>query len=128
MKPTVVIAEDDFVILEGALRPVVSPDFEIVRTVTDGEAAVAAAQELRPEVVLLDISLPRLRGFDAARKILAAQPECKVLFVSNYWDTEYIQAAKEIGAGGYVFKTRIRSELPAAIRTALAGDFYYSVR
>jgi two-component system nitrate/nitrite response regulator NarL len=124
MKPRVLIAEDDFLILEGSLRPTLCQHFEVVAVAADGEEAVAKAEQLRPDVVLLDISLPKLRGFDAARQILAAHPECKVLFVSNYWEPVYIQAAREMGAGGYVFKSRIVTELTSAIRTALAGGFY----
>ncbi|HXS94636.1 MAG TPA: response regulator transcription factor [Candidatus Limnocylindrales bacterium] len=124
MKPRVLIAEDDFLILEGSLRPALCRHFEVVAIAGDGEEAVAKAKQLRPDVVLLDISLPKLSGFDAGRQILAAQPGCKVLFVSNYWDPAYIQAAREMGAGGYVFKSRIVTELTSAIQTALAGGFY----
>ena len=124
MKPRVLIAEDDFLILEGCLRPALSKNFEVVAAVGDGKEAVAAAAQLQPDVVLLDISLPGLRGFDAARQILAGQPGCRLLFVSNYWDAAYIQAAREMGAGGYVFKSRVLTELTPAIRAALAGEFY----
>jgi len=124
MKARVLIAEDDFLILEGCLRPTVSREFEVVAVAVDGKEAVAKAEQLRPDVVLMDISLPRLRGFDAARQILASQPGCKVLFVSNYSEPAYIQAAREMGAGGYVFKSRVLTELTSAIRAALAGDFY----
>jgi DNA-binding NarL/FixJ family response regulator len=126
MKPTVVIAEDDFVLLEGALRPAISNHFDVLAAVGDGLAAIEAVERYRPEVVLLDVSMPRQGGFDAARQIMAAHPECKVVFVSNYWDSAYIAAAKEMGAGGYVFKSRILRELPVAIHTALSGQFYQS--
>lgn len=123
-KPTVLIAEDDFLILEGALRPLLDPEFEIVAAVGDGNEAVAAAQEHRPEVALLDVSLPGLRGFEVARQILSRQPECKVLLVSCYSEPAYIEGAREVGASGYVLKSRVSSELVNAIRTALAGQFY----
>ena len=125
-RPTVLVVEDDFVILEGALRPVLETDFDIVAAVGDGIEAVAAAAEHKPDVVLLDVSLPRLRGFAVARKILASQPQCKVLFVSNYWEPGYVEAARGIGASGYVLKGRVLPELAEAIRTALAGGFYSS--
>jgi DNA-binding NarL/FixJ family response regulator len=124
MKPRVLIAEDDFLIAEGCLRPAVAREFEVVAVIGDGKEAVAAAALFQPDIVLLDVSLPTLRGFDAARLILADQPNCKVLFVSNYWDAAYIQAAREMGAGGYVFKSRILTEVAPAISTALAGRFY----
>jgi len=124
-KTTVLIAEDDFLIVEGSLRPLLEPEFEIVGAVGDGLEALAAAEENRPDVALLDVSLPGLRGFDVARQILRKQPECKVLLVSCYSDSAYIQGAKDIGASGYVLKNRVSTELVNAIRTALAGQFYH---
>ena len=106
------------------MRPTISTDFEVVGVVGDVKEAVAAAEQLRPDVVLLNIALPTVRGFDVARQILAAQPECRVLFVSNYWEAAYIEAAREMGAGGYVFKSRVLSELMPAIRMAVNGGFY----
>ena len=121
----ILVAEDDFLILEGNLLPLLEPQFEIVAAVGDGFEAVAAAEEHRPDVALLDMSLPGLRGFDVARRILKSQPECKVLFVSCYSERAYVEAAKELGASGYVNKGRIDSELVSAIRTAAAGQFHW---
>lgn len=123
-KATVLIAEDEFLILEGSIRPLLEPEFAIVAAVGNGLEAVAAAEEHSPDVVLLDVSLPGLPGFDAAQKILIAHPTCKVLFVSCYSDSAYIEAARDMGASGYVFKNRIASELIPAIRSAQAGQFY----
>lgn len=124
--PTLVIAEDDFIIREGLLKALLEPHFKIVASVDDGRHAIVAAAEHKPAIVLLDISLPGLRGFDAARQILAANPDCKVLLVSNYADRTYPRAAKEMGASGYVLKNRVANELLPAIETALAGGFYQS--
>lgn len=126
MSVTILIAEDDFLIREGLLRPLLEPHFTIVGAVEDGLEAVKAASEYKPDVVLLDISLPRVRGFEAARQILAARPDCKVLLVSNYADCTYPDAAREMGAGGYVLKSRVATELLPAIQTALTGDFFRS--
>ena len=123
-KPTVVIAEDDALIREGCLCASLEPFFEIVAAVEDGAAAVASVEDHKPDVVLLDVSLPVLKGFDAARKILAKHPEIKLLFVSNYTERAYVQAAFDMGAAGYVLKSRAFTELPDAIRTALRGQFY----
>ena len=125
-KPTVVIAEDDFLIREGYLEPLLEPHCTIVASVGNGREAVVAAAEHQPDVILLDISLPEIRGLEAARQILARQPDCKVLLVSNYAEPAYLQAARELGASGYVLKTRVNSELLTAIHTALAGGFYHS--
>ncbi|MBV9083723.1 MAG: response regulator transcription factor [Acidobacteriaceae bacterium] len=123
-KPTVVIAEDNVLILEGSLRPLLEREFEIVATAEDGRAAISAAAQHKPAVMLIDVSLPLVRGFEAARQILAACPETKILFVSNYADRAYVDQAFHMGASGYVLKSRIVRELVAAIRKALAGEFY----
>jgi two-component system response regulator DesR len=122
----VLIAEDDFIIREGMLRSLLEPDYAIVASVDDGYTAVAAALEHKPMIALLDISLPRLRGLEAAKQILAATPACRVLLVSNYADGAYSEAAKEMGAAGYVLKSRVMTELLPAIELALAGAFYKS--
>jgi len=124
--PTVIIAEDDFVIREGMLKSLLEPQFTIVASVDSGQDAITAAAEHNPTIVLLDISLPEVAGFDAARQILADHPDCKVLFVSNYRDRGYVGNAKEMGASGYVLKWRAESDLVPAIEAALAGDFYQS--
>jgi DNA-binding NarL/FixJ family response regulator len=125
-KPRVVIAEDDAVIREGCLCASLEPFFEIVAAVEDGEAAVMSVEDEKPDIVLLDVSLPVVRGFDAARRMLAKHPEIKVLFVSNYAERAYVEAAMEMGAAGYVLKSRAFTELPDAIKTALNGEFYRS--
>ena len=125
-KPSILIAEDDFLIREGCLEPLLEPHFTVVGSVDDGREAVAAAAKHKPTIVLMDVSLPGIRGFEAARQILAAQPTCKVLFVSNYGENAYREAAKELGASGYVLKNRVQNELLLAIETALAGQFYQS--
>lgn len=123
-RATVLIAEDNFIIIEGALRPILEQDFAVVGTAGDGFEAIAAANEHRPDVVLVDVSLPGLRGFEVARSILASQPDCKVIFVSNYADRGYVEAAQNMRANGYVLKSSVATELATAIRTALSGNFY----
>jgi DNA-binding NarL/FixJ family response regulator len=126
-KPTVLIAEDDFIIREGLLKSMLEPEFDIVASVDDGHDAVLAAAEHHPAVVLLDVSLPGLRGFEAAQQIHEADPACKILLVSNYLDPSYPATAQAIGASGYVLKSRTQNELIPAIHSVLAGEFYQSV-
>lgn len=123
-RPTIVIAEDDLLIREGCLYPLLEREFAIVAAVDDGESAVAAVEEFKPNVVLMDVSLPIMRGFDAARLIIAAQPEVKVVLVSNYADKAYVDEAMRIGASGYVLKSRAATELVKAVQVALSGGFY----
>ena len=124
--PTLMIAEDDYIIREWMLKSLLEPHFTIVASVDSGRDAVAAAAAHKPRIVLLDLSLPEIRGFDAARQILAANHDCKVLFVSNYADRTYPGAAKELGASGYVLKSRAVTDLLPAIEAALADRFYQS--
>ena len=126
-KPTIVIAEDDYVIREGCLRPMLESEFEVVAAVGDGQAALVAAEEHKPDVILLDVSLPVVRGFDAARNVLASQPGIKVLFVSNYAQKAYVDEAVRMGASGYVLKSQVASQLALAIKTALSGHFYSGI-
>lgn len=127
-KPTIVIAEDDFLIREGCLYPLLEPDFAILAAVDDGKSAVTAVAEHQPNIVLLDVSLPVMRGFDAARQIVSAQPEVKVIFVSNYSEKAYVDEAMRMGASGYVLKSRASTQLIPAIRAALSGEFYSGLR
>ena len=125
-KSTLLIAEDDFIIREWMLKSLLEPHFTIVASVDNGRDAVTAAAAHKPAIVLLDVSLPEIHGFDAARQILAANHDCKVLFVSNYADGAYPEAAKELGASGYVLKSRAVTDLLPAIEAALAERFYQS--
>ena len=127
-RPTLVIADDNFTIVEGSIRPLLERDFDIVATVHDGKAAVVAAGQYLPSVILLDVSLPVLRGFDAAREIITKHPDLKILFVSNYAERAYVDEARRIGASGYVLKNRVASELLDAIGVALNGGFYQPAR
>jgi DNA-binding NarL/FixJ family response regulator len=122
-KPTLVMAEDS-VLIEISLRRLLEPHFNIVAAVTDGAAAISAAEQYHPSVMLIDISLPVVRGLEAARKIHALDSEIKILIVSNYADRECVKEARNLGASGYVLKTRAARELVPAIQTALAGGFY----
>ena len=124
-KLTIVIAEDDALIREGCLVVLLEPFYEIIDAVEDGAAAVASVEEHHPDVVLLDVSLPVMRGFEAARRILAKNPGIKLLFVSNHSERAYVEEAFHMGAAGYVVKSRVVRELTNAIRVALSGEFYW---
>src|SRR3954469_8239513 len=124
IRTSVLIAEDNFLIREGLLEPLLVDQYDIVASGDDGMGAVAAAAQHRPAVALLDVSLPSARGFEIAHKILSNDPACKVVFVTNYAEAAYVQAAQDMGAAGYVLKSRAAAELIPAIESALAGTFY----
>src|SRR6185503_154148 len=93
-----------------------------------GRAAVQAAKETTPDVVLMDLSMPELNGADAARAIIDERPECKVIVLSMYAEREYVRRALKAGATGYVVKRSAAKELVEAIRAVHAGQRYLSPR
>jgi DNA-binding NarL/FixJ family response regulator len=102
------------------------PELEVVCEVSDGLAAVQKAEELNPDLILLDIGLPTLNGIEAARQIRKLVPNAKIIFLSQETSDDVIQEALRLGARGYVVKTRAGSELLAAVEAVLDGKQYVS--
>lgn len=100
------------------------PDFEVVGMAQDGRAAVKAALELEPDVVAMDVSMPGLSGIEAARQIAAKRPGIKILCLSMHRERQYLQAALEAGASGYVLKDDTPEVVIAAIRCVAGGGIY----
>ncbi|HEV7216003.1 MAG TPA: response regulator transcription factor [Chloroflexota bacterium] len=119
----VFIAEDHTLVREGTRQILEQQlDLRVVGEAERGDVAVERVVRLRPQVALLDFRLPGLNGVEAAARIRAARPEVKVLLVSAYDDAEYILAALQAGAAGYLLKTVPGHELVAAVRAAHAGE------
>jgi DNA-binding NarL/FixJ family response regulator len=124
MSRTRVLLADDHTLLLEAFKGLLEPEFEVVGAVADGRAALAAAQELKPDVVVLDIAMPRLNGLDAARQFRAVSPHLKLVFLTMNPDPDVAQEALRVGASGYLLKTSAASELGKAIREAVRGRKY----
>ncbi len=103
-----------------------SSDFEIVATENDSEGAVRAAGLLRPDIVILDIEMPKLDGFAVARRLSAIDPRPRIVFLTAYADVDYLDAALRVGALGYVLKARAAEDLVRAIHSALRGEQFIS--
>jgi len=101
-------------------------DLQVVGEVSDGLAAVQKAVELQPDLILLDIGLPTLNGFEAARQIRKLVPESKIIFLTLDSSADFVEEALSIGAWGYVVKTRAGAELPAAIEAVISGKWFVS--
>ena len=125
LKPRIVLGDDHFLILEG-LRSVLQKDFEIAGAASNGRELVEVAECLKPDAVVLDISMPLLNGMEAARQIRKAVPAAKLVFVTQKSEREYVKAALQIGASGYILKQSLVNELVPALREVLNGRFYLS--
>src|SRR5437762_6442541 len=102
------------------------PEFRIIAEASDGLEAVRGAEELQPDFVFLDISLPRLNGVAAARRIRTLSPQSKIIFVSQESDPYVVQEAFNLGATGYVAKTNAGTDLLAAVDAILEGRQFVS--
>jgi len=122
-RPRVLIADDHKIVVEG-LRRVLEPDFDIVGIVEDGRELVTAAERLRPDVIVVDISMPKLNGIEAVHQIKKAHEHIKVVFLTMHGDVAYAARAFNAGASGYVLKHSAPDELVTAIREALRGRTY----
>ena len=122
-KPRVLMADDHSLILAG-LRKLVEAECDVVGTVEDGRALIEAAQTLRPDLILLDISMPFLNGLEAARQLTKLVPESKVIILTMHASPTYATEAFQAGASGYLLKRSAASELSQAIQSVLQGRQY----
>jgi DNA-binding NarL/FixJ family response regulator len=102
-KPRILLGDDHDLIIEG-LRSLLAKDFEIMGVASNGREVVAAAERLKPDAVLLDVSMPILSGIEAARQIKESLPNAKLVFLTQKSDRQYVQAALRLGASGYILK------------------------
>lgn len=126
-KNRIVIAEDHTILREG-LRSLLSShsDFEIVGEAEDGREAIRCVENLSPDLVLMDLSMPRMNGMGAIREIKKRFPETKILALTVHKTEEYVLATLEAGSDGYLLKDATHEELVIAIRSVLKGKPYLS--
>lgn len=122
-RPRVLLADDHTLVVEGLCK-LLEEEFEVVAAVTDGRALIEAALTLKPDVILLDISMPLLNGLDSARHLSRSLPQAKLIFVTMHADPIYLAEALRAGASGYVLKRSAASELIDAVRQVLRGQRY----
>lgn len=124
MKRIRVILADDHILLMDAVRNLLEPQYEIVGTFPDGDTLLTAAVSLAPDVVVLDIGMPKLNGIIACTRLKKLLPKTKIVVLTMNQDAETAGEAFREGASGYVLKTSAASELATAIREVVRGGFF----
>jgi two-component system response regulator NreC len=126
VKKLAILLADDHAVIRQGLKLLVDaqPDMEVVAEAGDGQEAWEKAQELQPDVVVMDISMPECNGAEATERIAAACPNVRVLALTFYDDEEYLRRLLQAGASGYVLKRAAAEDLTQAIRTVAAGGVY----
>jgi len=129
MSPMRVLVVEDFAPFLQVVRSTLAerPNVQVIGEVADGLEGVRKAELLEPDLVLLDIGLPMLNGIEAARQIRKLAPESKIIFLSQESSCEVVQEALNVGAWGYVVKTRTATDLLAAVDAVLGGRQFVSV-
>jgi DNA-binding NarL/FixJ family response regulator len=124
--PLRILLADDHVTVRHGLKLLIDsqPDMNVVAEVSDGEAAVRGALELKPDVVVMDISMPGMNGLDATKKLKQQQPKAVIITLTRHSDDAYLQELLRAGVSGYVLKQSAPTELLQAIRAAAAGRQY----
>jgi DNA-binding NarL/FixJ family response regulator len=128
MKRPRVLLADDHQMLSDALRSILEPQCEVVGTVTDGHSLLEAAENLRPDVVVVDIAMPQLNGLDAGRKLKQKTPGVKLIFMTMNEDPYLIGEAFRAGASAFLLKQAAGLELLEAIAKVLKGEKYVTPR
>lgn len=121
----IVLAEDHTIVREG-LRSLLGQEagFEVIAEAEDGREAVRTAEQLQPDIVLMDFSMPGLNGLEATRQIKQRAPSVKVLILTRHANQEYIRSILSAGASGYLVKKSASAQLVSAIKSVYRGDPY----
>src|SRR5271165_7021940 len=128
MKRTRILLADDHEICCEGFKKLLEPKYEVIDSVGDGRTLLKASQELKPDVVVVDVGMPLLNGLDAGREIKRLLPHTKLIFLTMNPDSELAAEAIRIGASAYLLKTSRASELPKAIEDAVKGISYVTPR
>jgi len=128
VKPTRVLLADDHTIVRAGIRALLDSvmQVEVIGEAANGEQALDSIEKLRPDVVLLDLTMPGLTGFEVLREVTEKFPEVRVILVTVHEEVEYAYQALHLGASGYLPKSAASAELPLAIEQVMSGKKYIS--
>jgi DNA-binding NarL/FixJ family response regulator len=125
MKTKILLVDDHKILRDGICSIVKGyPDMEVIGEAADGKAALRLVEELSPDVVIMDISMPDLNGIDATRRIIADHPKIKVIALSMHHDKQFVSEIFKAGASGYLLKDCAFDELEHAVRIVMDGKTY----
>ena len=124
---SILIADDHGIVREGLRRLLESQqDFEVVGEASDGQEVLTSVKTLRPDVAVLDITMPRLGGLETLERLRSNHPNVKVILLSVHGDPPFIQSAISLGADGYILKDGRADEIVTAVREVVQGGSYFS--
>ena len=121
-----VLLADDHKELLDAIESMLASEFEVIGRVQDGQALIDAANQLKPDVLVVDISMPIMNGIVAVQRLKDSGSQAQVVFLTIHEELDYVRAALATGAKGYVVKPRMTSDLSLAIKEVHAGRLYLS--
>jgi DNA-binding NarL/FixJ family response regulator len=121
-----ILLADDHQGMRSRVVRLLEPEFEVVGAVEDGGALLEVASMMKPDVCVIDISMPVIGGIEAAARLRESGSTAKIIFLTVHEDPDFVQAAIETGASGYVVKSKMASDLRTAVKAAMAGRLFIS--
>lgn len=125
MKPQVIVADDHRLVAEGVVK-ILEKKYDVAAISADGRSFIEAVEKIRPDLAIVDISLPLLNGLDACRHLNKSCPEVKIIILTMHAEQHYVNEAFRVRVGGYVLKTSVADELLFAVKEVLSGRTYIS--